>query len=171
MEYAVALPTEKALDRALDEALRTRADFAAWFLNQTRFAGTRAVWVWSRVDNPWTKYELEVPDPETGGRKKLVREGETDILVVFRTERDERIALHIENKREQGKFTRYQPQGYAARARKWVGNKKYGDYQEWDTVLVAPKAFPERFSEAANVFGAFIAYEDIAAFVPAFGER
>src|SRR3990167_9493763 len=111
MEYAMALPTEKALDRALEEALRTRADFAAWFLNQTKFAGTRAVRVWSRADHPWTKYDLEVPDPETGGCKKLDREGETDILVVFRTERDERIALHIENKREQGQFTPYQPQG------------------------------------------------------------
>jgi hypothetical protein len=171
MEYAVALPTEKALDRALDKALRTRADFAAWFLNQTKFAGTRGVWVWSRADNPWTKYELEVSDPETGGRKKLVREGETDILDVFRTERGDRIALHIENKRERGQFAAYQPQGYAARARKWLGNDKYGGYQQWDTVLVAPRAFRERFLEEANVFGAFIAYEDIAAFVPAFGER
>jgi hypothetical protein len=90
---------------------------------------------------------------------------------VFRTASDERIALHIENKREQGQFTPYQSQGYAARARKWVDNEEYGGYQEWDTVLVAPRAIRDRFAKEASVFGAFIAYEDIAEYVPAFGER
>ena len=60
-------------------------------------------------------------------------------------------------------------QGYAARAKKWVGNAAYGNYEAWATVLVAPRAFAERFPKETKVFGAFIAYEDIAAFVPTFG--
>ena len=163
-------PSEKDLDRALEDALRTKSDFAEWFLGRTSFAGRTASYVWSRSDHPWSKYELEIPNPHGGEPQLISREGETDILAVFMASDGSRFGLHIENKREQGQFTQYQPEGYAARAKKWVGNATYGSYHEWATVLIAPKAFAARFPNETKVFGTFIAYEDIAAFVPAFAE-
>jgi len=88
--------SEKTLDQALESALRTQQGFAEWFLNQTKFAGRAATCDWSRCDRPWTNYEIEDTDPNTGVLKKIVRDGETDVLVVYETLEGLRLALHIE---------------------------------------------------------------------------
>ena len=79
------------------------------------------------------------------------------------------MALHIENKLGSRAFTQYQPELYAARAKTWAPNPKYESYQAWQTVLVAPRSFRERFPMDAGKFDVFIAHEDIAQYVPEFG--
>jgi hypothetical protein len=95
-------------------------------------------------------------------------EGETDVLVVFETDA-QRFALHIENKRLTGRFTPKQPELYRERARAWANQGKYGNYDAWETVLVAPQAFYNRFRIEADKFGCFIAHEEIAKQIPLFG--
>jgi hypothetical protein len=78
------------------------------------------------------------------------------------------LAVHIENKRGSGKFTRDQPQMYWHRAHHWVGNPHYGAYADFDTALIAPKAFLERHPEQRRHFGCFLSHEDAAFHIPAF---
>lgn len=80
-----------------------------------------------------------------------------------------RIALHIENKLVSGSFTHLQPELYAARAAAWKGNPKYESYEDWETVLVAPQSFYERYAKDAGKFGRFISHEELANFIPEFG--
>ena len=160
--------SEKELDRALDDALARSPEFADWFLSRTSFAGTRATRVWSRSDHPWGRLPMDVIDPETQATETLVKESETDIIVVYELDDGARVGLHIENKVGLGTFRPNQADFYAQRARAWVGVEKYGNYSQWGTVLVAPEAFRARFPEDSAKFDAFISYEDIAQFVPLF---
>ncbi len=57
----------------------------------------------------------------------------------------------------------------AARADFWLHKSDYGNYDEWETLLLAPKAFYERNTNEARKFTTFIAHEEIAAHIPAFG--
>jgi hypothetical protein len=164
------MPTEKELDQALETALREDATFRQWFVDKTKFKGISPTCVWSRSDNPWCRVELELPNPHTGKTELVARDGETDVLFVFQSECGRRMALHIENKLASGHFTPYQPEVYEARARWWVGNTDYGNYLDWDTVLLAPLSFLSRKGALAQAqkFGTFIAHEEIAAYVPIF---
>jgi hypothetical protein len=99
----------------------------------------------------------------------VAREGETDVLVVFEGPDKRRLGIHIENKVSSGTFTPHQPEVCAARADCWAHNSKYGAYDEWETVLLAPKAFYERNLAEAKKYTTFIAHEEIAAHIPAFG--
>ena len=160
--------SEKELDRALDEALALSPEFADWFLSHTSFAGSRATRVWSRSNHPWGRLPMQVLDPETQSTETLVKESETDIIVVYELDDGTRVGLHIENKVGLGTFRPNQADFYAQRARAWVGVEKYGSYSQWGTVLVAPEAFRARFPEDSAKFDAFISHEDIARFVPLF---
>ena len=160
--------TEKELDEALDKAFKDSHEFTIWFLSKTKFAEISAQYYWSRSDNPWGRVPSEEPDPETGKLEKIIRESETDVLVVFEAEGNKRFALHIENKLGNGKFTLGQPRNYTVRAKHWAGNPKYGNYTEFETVLVAPKEFYERNIEEARIFDRFISHEEIASFIPIF---
>lgn len=166
------MPTEKALDQALEFALRNDEGFLEWFIRKTKFKGDNPRWVWSRSDNPWCTVKLRLPNPQTGELEMVARQGETDVLLVFvfQNEPERRLALHIENKRALGRFTPFQPEVYRARAEKWVGKLRYGNYEDWDTVLLAPSSFHRQHSETAQRFGTFIAHEDVAHFVPSFRE-
>ena len=88
---------------------------------------------------------------------------------MFETQTHKRIALHIENKLASGSFTPFQPEIYAARAAQWKGNPKYQSYEDWETVLIAPRSFYARYIDDAKKFGRFIAHEDIANYIPVFG--
>ena len=160
--------TEKHLDQALNRALMEHPEFAQWFLSKTKFFEEDAKYIWSRANHPWGKVNLEVLNTETGSIEVIEREGETDVLVVFETNQKRRVALHIENKLESGRFTHLQPELYAARADAWKGNPKYEAYEDWETVLVAPQSFYERHSKDAHKFGRFISHEEIATFIPEF---
>lgn len=161
-------PTEKNLDHALEDAFKESPSFTRWFLSRTKFKDEEAAYHWSRSDHPWGKVELTVVNTRTGDRETVVREGETDILVVFETPAKRRIALHIENKIASGSFTPLQPEVYAARAALWKGDSKYDCYEEWETVLVAPRQFFDRFKAEAEKFDKFVSHEDIAVHVPLF---
>ena len=161
-------PTEKQLDQALEAKLRSSPEFATWFIGKTRFGSEPAQCYWSRSNHPWGSALVEVPGGSAGETKTIKREGETDVLAVFRVGDKEGIALHIENKLGLGKFTRFQPELYAARAAKWVNNPKYGNYQEWETVLVAPREFYDKYPEESRIFGCFISHEEVARHIDAF---
>lgn len=160
---------EKALDHKLALALRDNTEFRMWFLSKTKFAGRTAQCVLARSDYPWTTVTLESRNEETGELEYIRRQGETDVLVVFQDETGRRFALHIENKIHGGTFTQYQPEGYPERAKKWIGHEKYGNYTEWEAVLVAPLEFRNRVQDKLSFFGALISHEEIAEHIPAFG--
>ena len=160
---------ELALNEALAEALVEQSHFRNWFLSKTRFACSECECVLTRSDNPWTTSTFDFANAETGVVERITRQGETDVLAVFQLgEGRDCFALHVENKLAHSRFTKYQPEGYAARAAKWVGNPRYGTYQEWQTVLVAPASFRRRYLAQVEQFGASISHEEIAEHVPAF---
>lgn len=161
--------SEKEFDHELALLLRDNPKFQEWFLGKTRFANRPSKCILSRSDHPWTTVTIEVKNAATGKTESIRRQGETDILVVFEDDSGERFALHIENKIAGGKFTKHQPEGYPKRAEKWVGQEKYGNYTEWETILVAPVEFKERLSEQASRFGVYISHEEIAEHISSFG--
>jgi hypothetical protein len=108
---------------------------------------------------------VPINNSETGELETVIKEGETDVLVVFETQTHKRIALHIENKLASGSFTPFQPEIYAARAAQWKGNPDYQSYEDWETVLIAPRSFYARYIDDAKKFGRFIAHEDIANYI------
>jgi hypothetical protein len=168
MSFQANNVSEKQLDLALDDAFQHNAAFATWFVDQTKFAGTGATYLWSRSNHPWGRVMHTTLDPTTGEAVTTIKEGETDVLVVFTTANGLRFALHIENKVSVGKFMPEQPELYAVRARQWLGNPKYQSYTDFETVLVAPKAFYHRNEQACRVFDRYIPHEDIAQFIPLF---
>ena len=167
-EHVVTTINEKLLDQELEIAFKENPKFTQWFLGQTKFKDEGALYRWSRSDNPWGKVELTRINAITGDREVVVKESETDVLVVFDTRNKRRVALHIENKLLSGRFTLLQPEFYSARADKWKFNPNYESYEDWETVLVAPRQFFERFKAESMKFGKRIAHEDIAIHVPLF---
>jgi hypothetical protein len=161
-------PTEKVLDRAIDEAFKSNPDFVKWFLGRTKFSGTQARYFWSRSNSPWGRIKKEVPNEDTGQIETIIRESETDVLVVFEADSGERFAVHIENKLPSGCFTPYQVDMYPIRAEKWRGDSRYKKYQDWDTVLIAPVQFVERNKADCMKFGQIVTHEELAEFVPEF---
>lgn len=160
---------EKELDQALEAALRDSPEFLAWLVAKSKFEGCAPQYLWSRSDNPWCRVRVLLPDTDTGELQPVEREGETDVLLVFSFQADaRRFALHIENKLASGHFTNYQPEVYAARAKHWLRNEKYGNYEDWDSLLVAPRAFYEQNMIDARKFGAFVPHEEIAQYLPLF---
>ena len=164
------MPNEKVLDQLLEAAFKSDAEFIRWFLGKTKLGFNYPNYVWSRSDYPWGKVKLVLPNKETGALEMVTREGETDVLAVFESQAKRRLGLHIENKLGSGNFTLYQPEVCAARADLWARNANYGNYDEWETVLVALKAFYERNIAEARKLTTFIAHEEIAAYIPAFGD-
>ncbi|MEO5925946.1 MAG: hypothetical protein ABIR70_19155 [Bryobacteraceae bacterium] len=167
------MPTEKELDKALETALKSNELFREWFISRTKFKGDNPEYLWSRSDSPWTTVQLALPSDKTGEFEIMKRQGETDVLFVFQfpAEPMRRCGLHIENKLASGRFTKYQPQLYAARAKQWANNPKYGNYNEWDTVLVAPQSFLDGHYTLAKPFGAFVSHEEIAHYITNFGRE
>jgi len=78
------------------------------------------------------------------------------------------VARHIDNERLHGRFTPFQPDLYAQRAERWIGLEAYGDYEDYEAVLVAPAAFLERYPEACRKFGCSVSHEAIAPYLPLF---
>lgn len=162
--------TEKELDRALAQALMDDPVFARWFLEQTRFAGLDARCVEVRADNPWSRVALTVPTGLDGAVAEVVRDAETDVLAVYLTSDERRLALHIENKLAGGTFTLHQPESYRARLLQWQGRARLGMYVDATSVLIAPRAFYDANIAGADVFEAYVPHEALAVYVPAFGE-
>lgn len=164
----MASRTEKQLDLALDQVLRTDQLFLQWFLSRTKYAQRRAKYLWSRSDHPWGTIDFTQIDPDTGVEVVTRRECETDVLLVIKAMDGEHLALHIENKLGLGSFTASQPEMYRQRAEQWKGRPKYQSYTDFVTVLVAPLAFRHRNQAQASEFDVFISHEEIAEHIPLF---
>ena len=163
-------PTEKQLDKALENAFRRSQQFCDWFLSNTKFAAQPARYFWSRSDHPWGRIPVPVTDSDSGGTGLTISESETDVLVVFEANSGSRFALHIENKLANGHFTSNQSELYVHRAKHWLGDAKYQSYTDFETVLVAPKVFFERNRDDAQKFDRFVSHEEIAKHVPLFSQ-
>jgi hypothetical protein len=161
--------TEKQLDIALENEFKTNPVFCRWFLDHTKFSKQEANYYWSRADHPWGRFPYTANDPATGTLETVIREGETDVLVVFETSDRRHVALHIENKVGAGRFTALQAELYSQRAAHWLRNPNYGNYSEFETVLIAPRVFFERNRALIDrYFDRYISHEDISAFIPLF---
>ncbi|WP_448173933.1 hypothetical protein [Rhizobacter fulvus] len=163
------MPSEKQLDQAFDAELRDNSAFLAWLTNRLAHGQTYSRWHWSRANYAWGKVKLLLPNHVTGALESVWREGETDVLVVLEGAEGGRLGVHIENKRATGSFTPFQPDVCAARAEAWVGNPKYESYHQWETVLLAPRAFYKRNELEARKFTTFVPHEEVAPWVPLFG--
>ena len=170
LQYVRTMPTEKHLDQAFDAALRENPHFFAWFVAKLRRGAAYPKWHWSRANYAWGKVKLLLPNPSTGALEAVWREGETDILVVLEGSTGERLGVHIENKRAGGSFTPYQPDVCAARAEAWLGQAKYENYQEWETVLLSPRSFYDRNTPEVRKFTTFVPHEDVALWLPVFAK-
>ena len=165
----MSTPTEKQLDAEIDKYFKNSPEFTNWFLSKTKFANKKASYFWSRSDHPWGRVPLTIQNPETGKTEEIIRESETDVLVVFETTKKERFALHIENKLSNGHFTIHQPELYSERAKLWLNNSKYKKYTDFETVLISPHSFYERCkNKGAKEFNQFIPHEEISEFIPMF---
>ena len=158
--------SEKEIDPLIERAFNESPDFVTWFLSKTSYKNVNAKCVWSRSDHPWGKIAFEYEDPKTGGISEIVRDSETDVLVVLESEQGKRFAFHIENKLADGSFTLYQPEMYKPRARAWLKSSKHGLYTEFETVLFSPIAFYKKNMEAARKFDRYITYEEASIFIP-----
>lgn len=160
--------SEKDLDKILDDRFKKSRQFTQWFLSKTRFSNLNAKYKWSRSDNPWGRFTFKIINEDTGEIEHIIRDSETDVLVVFETENGSNVALHIENKLANGKYTQYQPEFYSQRAETWLNNKKFGNYSDFETVLVAPIEFYTNNFKASQNFDKFVSYEEIGILLPEF---
>jgi hypothetical protein len=150
--------SEKKLDALFDAKFRECAEFASWFLSRTKFRDRSARLVLLRSNHPWYQ------------SKRTGVQSETDILVVFEDQDTAaRFAIHIENKLANGKYTNNQPQLYHERANDWRHMAKFGNYDDFEVVLMAPRAFYNRHLEQSQIFHRFVPYEDVAKYIPEFG--
>lgn len=152
-------PTEKMLDKAFENKIKSSEAFASWFLNKTKFSNRPCSLAFSRSNNPWY----------TGIWKGKKRDSETGVLLVFedRTAK-EHFAIHIENKIG-SRFTEDQPEIYHQRASDWINRPKYKNYQDFEVVLIAPRAYYESNLEKAKIFHHYVSHEEISRFIPEFG--
>ena len=149
--------TGKMQEKAFAEKVRTSPEFAKWLLSKTKFKGVDAVPILVRSDNPWYQ------------SRRTGRQSETDILVVFeRRDRSDRFALHIENKQAKETFRLDQPELYHERAADWKNTPKWGNYQDFEVMLIAPQEFYEQHKERSAIFHRYLSHEEIATFVPEF---
>jgi hypothetical protein len=152
--------------------LQNSQTFVAWLLDRTRFAslasGVRVLCEEQKQNRysasaPWWRHWFTSKCMCTGclgGR-------ETDIFVVFEATNKERFALHIENKMQKSSFTPGQAAAYGVRAKCWERQRRFLDYSQSQTVLLAPTSFFANNADAA-LFDVFIPHEDIAKHCPTF---
>lgn len=161
---------EDSLCRAFAERTRNSAEFRSWVLGQTKFgAQPDSILLYEEQvrsrpsvhpDNWWRHWWCKIPSSG--------KEGETDIFLVFEAlQTKSRFALHIENKKDV-EFLDGQPEGYEARARFKMGDPKWLNYVDFETILIAPSAYREARRPSCGIFDRFISYENIAAFIPEF---
>ena len=150
-------------------AFVTHPEFRHWFLSRTKFArhanGCRLLHEEQMAIRPrsrwWRHWWCAVPE--------LPKDRETDVFMVLEVnESGERFALHIENKCDTYKFNPGQAAAYAPRARYMLNRADYLLHSDYQTVLLAPVAFCNRYSAEADLFDIFISYEEVARFIPKF---
>lgn len=162
--------TEKQLDIAFAEKLIGDDEFRNWVLSGSKFSHlhpdprllvdelskTRRMPVHS-----WRHVWCVMPDGT---------EGETDIFSVFETNEGYRFALHFENKPPHGVLRPNQGADYPRRAEFLAGHPRYLCYEGWETAILAPERFINRFADECSPFDRAITYEAIAEWIPLFGK-
>ena len=150
----------KEQEFALAKQFRSSQLFVDWFLRQTKFTGiVDAKPVLIRDVYPW--YQAA----DRG-------QSETAVLVVFRsTLAGTCFALHIENKTAKDRFRPQQPESCRKRAKDWLGKHKWGNYEDFECLLLAPQAFADKHSEDVKKFDRFISHESLAEVIPKFASN
>jgi hypothetical protein len=165
------LGLEDSLNLAFANKLIESTEFISWVLNQTKFAEyaktarllheeqeqARKARFW------WRHWWCHVPD--------LGEESETDIFLVFEvSDTKKRFSLHVENKLSNSTFIPNQEASYAVRASYMLNYTKAAEFHctDYDTMLIAPHSFRNKYRDQSDLFGCFIAHEDIAKFIPEF---
>ncbi|MDO9458591.1 MAG: hypothetical protein Q7N95_00510 [Alphaproteobacteria bacterium] len=161
------MATEKDLDLALAAELEKSPEFLSWFVSHTKFAGSGVTFHSCRANHPWGTHPFRYTD-ETGTEAVVPRQSETDVLLLLKDKNGRIVGVHVENKVGAGKFTHDQVEMYPQRAAHWVGNERYGCYEDFDIVLIAPEMFRERNTRQAAQFPAFISHELIGQHIPLF---
>jgi len=160
--------TESDYDRAFATAMRDREDFRNFVLGHTKFGDFQARVMADeqaaarKAKHWWKHWWCRVPE--------LEKDSETDVFLVFeRADSLERFALHVENKMGNGSFTQNQAESYAVRAKHMMRmHERLFGYIDFDTMLIAPQSFQERHKEQAELFGAYLSYEEIGHYIPDF---
>jgi hypothetical protein len=123
-------PTAREQEQAFAAKVRSSPEFVSWLLGHTKFKGSEVEQVLVRSDNPWYQ------------SRKTGRQSETDILLVFKNKNTgKNFAIHIENKRLRDKFQPDQPELYHERAADWLNVPKWGNYHDFECILIAPQVF------------------------------
>jgi hypothetical protein len=150
------------------EAVKHSPSVQKWLLAQTKFAShsgsARLLHEEQRTIRPrkfwWRHWWCHVPE--------LSKDRETDIFMVFETGEGWRFALHCENKLGTGRFEDGQAQAYAPRGRHMANQPKFLTYADFQTVLLAPRAFQQKYRSDCALFDIAISHEEVAAAVPYF---
>ncbi|MCF8469931.1 MAG: hypothetical protein K9G30_04045 [Parvibaculum sp.] len=158
---------EDRLCHLFAERVKNSQEFQSWVLSQTKFGGypnhVRLLHEEQMSIRPrkewWRHWWCHIPE--------LNKDRETDIFMVFEnTETKRRFALHCENKTEGYKFSDGQAEAYAIRAKHMANKAKYLNYEDYQTVLIAPNSFREKFRTECEAFEVHISYENIAKSIP-----
>lgn len=164
------MPTEDQLCLAFAERMKDSPEFRSWVLNRTKFRNyegrTRLLHEEQMTLRPrkywWRHWWCHVPE--------LKKDHETDIFMVFETiDTGQRFALHVENKKDNGRFAEGQAEAYRIRARHMANKADYLSYEDFETMLISPLSFRAKYPTACDSFDCFLSYEDIAGFVSEFG--
>ncbi len=161
---------EVELDHAFTETFEASAAFRRWILANSRFSRHSDTARLLRDEQAraresarhwWKHWWSYMPDGTSS---------ETDIFAVFEIDGGRRFALDIENKPAHGKIELRQAADYRRRAVLWANDPRYLNYEDFETVLIAPAAFIAAHGVCVSEFDRSLAYEAIGEWVPAFFE-
>lgn len=159
---------EVELDHAFAEAFEASAEFRRWVLAGSRFSRHADTAQLLRDEQArarksakhwWKHWWSYMPDGTSS---------ETDIFAVFEIEGGRRFALHIENKPAHGKINLRQAADYRRRAALWANDPQYLNYDDFETILIAPATFIAANGLCVAQFDRSLPYEVIGEWVPAF---
>jgi hypothetical protein len=161
---------EDVLSGFFAEYTKESPQFASWVLNRTKFgafSGSARLMHWEQMAlRPrkfwWKDWWCNFPGQIRQG-------GQIDIFMVFELpDKKKRFSLHFENKKANGTFEPGQVVGYELRAKHMANKPEYLDYNDFETLLIAPLAFQNGPHGIGCDQFTCIPYEDISDFVPQF---
>ena len=133
---------ERDIDLLLAEEFVVSKEFAAWFLEKTKFAGIQAVM-------------------EDVSVSKSDSTGESDLVVIYKQEANSgRFAIHIEDKID----APLQPEQEARYRQRAESDVSHGAYDDFEIVLCAPEFYRANQPKAVG-FDRFVSYEHMAHFI------
>jgi hypothetical protein len=162
---------ESDLDSAFARKIKESPEFVSWLLSRTKFSqyGSRVRLLDEEQASIrprkfwWKHWWCTIPE--------LTEQRETDIFVAFEImDTGERFALHVENKLSNGTFSQGQAEAYGFRARHMMNKVRYLNYTDYQTILISPISFKNKNGTKCDLFNCHITHEDIAKFIPEFGD-